>query len=347
MKATSEPRQGEPQGFACRVCGDIDSHPSYRIREMMFGTRESFEYFQCKACDCLQIARIPDDLSKYYPAGYYSHQHSKTNIRDSLLRRALEKLLISSALFGNGYKLSRIANLFISLPDYFFRARPNLLKRAGIRNFDAQILDVGCGGQAQWLQDLRRTGFRNLCGIDPFINADLTIHGIPIRKTDIFSFASSSSGQFDLVTLHHSLEHIPNQIDTLSAIKKLLSPTGTCAIRIPTVSSLAWEKYGVNWVELDAPRHLYLHSKRSLQGLAESIGLELFEIQYDTTAFEFYGSSQYKLDIPLTDPRSLWINPESTIFTDDEKREFKELANQVNREESAGRACFFFRHANQ
>lgn len=345
MKEISEPNEGESQESTCRVCERKDSHPSFRIREMMFGTRAAFTYFQCKSCGCLQISKIPDDLSRYYPVDYYSHQPANTKVQNGLLSRSLEKLLITSALFDKGYKLSRIAKRFVSLPDYFFRSRPELLRRAGIRNFHARILDVGCGGQAQWLQDLQRTGFSNLLGIDPFIKADLNVHGIPIRQIDISSYANHSSGHFDLITLHHSLEHIPNQLDTLSATKRLLAPSGTCAIRIPTASSLAWEKYGVDWVELDAPRHLYLHSKQSLQELAKSIGLELFDIQYDTTAFEFYGSEQYKLGIPLTDPRSLWVNPASTVFSHETQRTFEELASQANIDGSAGRACFFFRHA--
>jgi len=39
-------------------------------------------------------------------------------------------------------------------------------------------------------------------------------------------------------------------------------PGGWCVIRIPTVSSFAWEHYREQWVQLDAPRHFFLHKVR-------------------------------------------------------------------------------------
>lgn len=330
----------------CRVCGHTDSHQTFQIREMMFGTREEFEYFMCRACGCLQIANIPKDISRHYPEGYYSHQTAPSRPQRSLFRRVLERLLINTALFDRGYKLSSGAKQFASLPDTFFRTRPELLRRAGVRDFRAAILDIGCGGQAQWLRDLRSIGFRNLMGIDPFIDADCRVQGVPILRCDTSALANRSRGAFDLITLHHSLEHIPDQLGTLRDIQALLAPTGTCVIRIPTISSLAWDMYGMNWVELDAPRHLYLHSKESLRESARKVGLDLFDIQYDTTAFEFYGSEQYKLGVSLTAPDSLWVNPASTLFSHDMQEEFEALARTVNANGTAGRACFFFRHTH-
>ena len=314
----------------------------------MFGTREEFEYFMCRSCGCLQISDIPADISQYYPKGYYSHEPALTprSPSKSLLSKAMERLLVSTALFDRGYKASRLAKKFSSFPDTFFRSRPELLKRAGVRDFSAAILDIGCGGQAQWLRDLRSIGFRNLLGIDPFIASDLQLEGVKILRSDTSALANHLSARsFDLITLHHSLEHIPNQLETLRDIETLLAPTGTCVIRIPTISSSAWETYGVNWVELDAPRHLYLHSKHSLRDAARRVGLHLFKIEYDTTAFEFYGSEQYMLGIPLVAPNSLWVNPASTLFSPGKLQEFEARAKAVNINETAGRACFFFRRS--
>jgi SAM-dependent methyltransferase len=330
--------------FMCRICGHADCHETFSVREMMFGTREEFRYFMCASCGCLQIAGIPEDLARHYPKSYYSHQIAPAGTRQGLLSRIFERLLVETALFDGGYKLSCIAKQFTSLPETFFRARPELLKRAGIRNFRAAILDVGCGNQVQWLRDLRALGFHNLLGIDPFIESEFKVSGIPVRRIDVIQFANQYSGVFDLITFHHSLEHIPDQSGTLNAVRDLLAPSGTCVIRIPTVSSLAWDVYGVNWVELDAPRHLYIHSKDSLRRLASAAGLDLVDIQYDTTAFEFYGSEQYLLDVPLTSPQSLWVNSASNLFTRERQLEFETKARQVNVEGTAGRAAFFFRH---
>lgn len=62
----------------CRLCRAAGPHPRLEIREMMFGTREVFEYFSCSACDTLQIVNVleGEDLMRHYPATYYSHNGS-------------------------------------------------------------------------------------------------------------------------------------------------------------------------------------------------------------------------------------------------------------------------------
>lgn len=56
----------------CRICNTEGDHTTWHIREMMYGTRASFEYFECSHCGCLQIGAFPDDMTPYYPGGYYS-----------------------------------------------------------------------------------------------------------------------------------------------------------------------------------------------------------------------------------------------------------------------------------
>src|SRR5689334_15160240 len=55
----------------CRICGGRENNAVYRAREMQLGWRDEFDYFQCAACDCLQIAEIPQDIHRYYPPGYF------------------------------------------------------------------------------------------------------------------------------------------------------------------------------------------------------------------------------------------------------------------------------------
>ena len=57
---------------ACRICGNASDNRAHVAREMMFGTRERFDYVECARCGCLQIRDVPADLSPYYPADYYS-----------------------------------------------------------------------------------------------------------------------------------------------------------------------------------------------------------------------------------------------------------------------------------
>lgn len=325
----------------CRICRTHDNHELFIAREMMFGTREEFQYFQCTNCDCLQIYESPVDLHRFYPQNYYS---LKSEIEDDTLffTRHLLKLRFRNAIFGKGYKLNKLLAMFVDLPTLKVDTVlpvARILQVAGVRNFNARFLDIGCGSSSQWLTDLRKMGFNNLFGADPFIEKDLNKPGIQIQKKDI----SELTGTYDLITFHHSLEHIPDQESTLNFAKKLLSPSGVLLIRIPTVSSYAWRHYGTDWVELDPPRHLYLHSRKSIQLLADNAGLRLYQTIGDSLDFEFYGSEQYRKDIPLTAPESYWANRSSKIFSKAEILKFNQLAEIVNNNNDSGRACFFFR----
>ncbi len=199
------------------------------------------------------------------------------------------------------------------------------------------------GDAARWLRNLAKLGFNELWGVDPFIKKSREEAGISLRKSNLANFACGRSDKFELVAFNHSLEHTPDQTETLTAAASLLKHQGTCLIRIPILPCASWERYGTDWVELDAPRHLYIHSHTSIRLLGEKVGMKLHQVSYDTSAFEFYGSEQYMRDIALTDPRSLWVNPKSELFSADELRKFDELASKANKTSTAGRAVFVFR----
>lgn len=320
----------------CKICGKLANHDIYQVKEMMFGTREVFDYFQCNNCECLQIVNIPTNLEIYYPPSYYSFTIDKISKKGNFIHNFLTKQRAKYALFGKGYKLNKLLKSFIDMPKEIYRTG-RIIKKAKITDFDASFLDVGCGAQSRWLTDLSKIGFSNLLGVDPYIAKDNDDKRILKQKI------SEVTGLFSLITFHHSFEHIPDQHCTLQHVAKRLKPNGVCLIRIPTVSSYAWEKYKTNWVELDAPRHLFLHSKKSIELLGEKAGLELYDIVYDSIELEFFGSEQYCHDIPLMDKQSYLVNPENSIFSPQEISEFKSLSKKVNSEGTAGRAGFYFK----
>lgn len=330
----------------CYICNARGNHPRFSVREMMFGTQTSFEYFQCTNCGCLQISAIPSEIEQYYPSSYYSFQFSPDAPSHGRLYRWLQKQRCRTALFDRGFKLNAFLKRFVELPEELYKRQAGLpsgdvIKRARIPDFSARFLDVGCGSYSRWLNDLSIIGFTNLVGVDPFIARDYQRGNIEIRKKELRDI----DGAYDLITFHHSLEHMPQQLEALVIARQHLTPNGTCLVRIPIVPSLAWELYGVNWVELDAPRHLFLHSVASITALAEKAGLELFDMAYDSVPFEFYGSEQYARGIALSDPRSLWVNPDSSLFSSEEMERFQRMTSEAIETGRAGRAGFYFRTA--
>jgi hypothetical protein len=60
--------------IGCRICQNSAGNRIFTAREMMFGSRETFDYVECAACGCIQIIEIPAEIEKYYhyPQTFYS-----------------------------------------------------------------------------------------------------------------------------------------------------------------------------------------------------------------------------------------------------------------------------------
>jgi len=311
----------------CRVCSNQSGNESHTLREMMFGFRDRFEYLECSNCKCLQIVDIPASMAKYYPANYHSFAPVSPPNR---LRRLLARLRNEYAVSNQGI-IGRLLYRLIP-PKIALRSLAHLRLDRG-----ARILDVGCG-TGILLNALGDIGFTNLLGVDPFLSADVEYeNGVTLLKKTIHEIA----GEFDVIMFHHAFEHIADPGPTLEAVHELLAPGGSCIIRVPTVSSYAWQHYAANWVQLDPPRHFYIYSVEGVKILAERAGLELRSVVYDSTAFQFWASEQYVADIPLYDARSYLLSPKASIFSKEEIAGFEKRALELNRARLGDQAAFY------
>lgn len=311
----------------CKICGNEKGNEQFKAKEMMFGFRDEFVYFQCANCGCLQIKEIPDNMSRYYPSDYHSFQMFP-GIFANPVRWIARRLRNCYAITQKGI-LGKLIYKHIPYGSLWSLSHLKLTK-------GSRILDVGCGAGSV-LNSLRELGFKNLLGVDPYIEKDINYaDGLTILKKPIHKI----QGEFDLIMFHRSFEHIESPVETLLAAWNLLSSGGICLLRIPMVDCWAWENYRANWVQLDAPRHLFLHSKKSIDILAKKAGFRIKEIIYDSTEFQFWGSEQYKKDISLC-PRNSTPKPSRAIFSRREIKIFKEKAEKLNSEGNGDQAVLY------
>jgi SAM-dependent methyltransferase len=69
---------------------------------------------------------------------------------------------------------------------------------------------------------------------------------------------------FDVVTLHHVIEHAPDPIELLRHCRRVLKPSGLLVLVTPNLSSLGHTVFSRNWRDLDPPRHFYLFNVGTL-----------------------------------------------------------------------------------
>lgn len=311
----------------CGIClREINSNP-YQVKEMMFGTGKSYPYYKCSSCGCLQIGEIEREVSNLYPADYYSFNTYSISyiirrIKQLIVRYSVAKSLGEKSIFG------------FLLSDKNRDGGAHAIKGRSYK--DAKILDVGCG-DGTFIDALSWCGYQNLTGIDPFLEKDVVHKKYQLLKTDIENLAGNEV--YDLIILNHSFEHVEQPIAVLKHIQRLLKMDGLCIIRIPVSDSYAFEIYKENWVQLDAPRHIYLHTNKSMEIAAAKSNLRVDAIVDDSSEFQFIGSEQYKRGISLNASNSYYVSPLKKTFLNkkhpfsrsDIKR-FKKEADSLNKQ---------------
>ena len=324
--------------LSCRVCGNLTNNKVYKAHEMMLGYFDEFNYFQCSFCGCLQIQEVPENISKYYPSNKY-YSYSKLN--DKVFPRIKTFLKGKRLRYTINQNDRELLGKFIQIVmgealEKAWINHTNLLRVDSNVNDNINILDIGCG-QGRLLLELRDAGFANLEGIDPFIEEDIFYKsGVRIFKKII----NEVDKKYELIMLNHSLEHMPDQKSAFNEIYRILKPNGCALIRIPLCSSYAWEKYGVNWVQLDAPRHFFLHTEQSVKILAENSNLVVKNIIYDSSDFQFWGSEAYESGKTFLDETPKISKLIKSLRLRKRVKENREKAAELNKIGKGDQACF-------
>lgn len=150
---------------------------------------------------------------------------------------------------------------------YQFVKKFALKKKLGLINelhpTKGKILDIGAG-TGDFLAVAKSNGW-NILGIEPSEKAK-TIAG---KKGVIFaeSMQSLEKQSFDVITMWHVLEHVPNLEEQIKELKRLLKPDGTIIVAVPNFRSFDAKYYRRFWAGFDVPRHLWHFSKKAIKQL--------------------------------------------------------------------------------
>jgi SAM-dependent methyltransferase len=318
--------------LSCKICGNDTGNAIIHTMERMLGLGDPFDYLECSACGCVQLIDIPFDMQRYYPRDtYYSFQGKQELDRSpSSFSTWIRRIQADYKIYDKRKLLGWLCCLGYTTPGIY-----HYLRKINVQ-YDTSILDLGCGN-GELLFRLREIGFRDLTGADPFLDKEIRAPGINILKSDVFGL----SGKYDLIMMNHSFEHMDEPVAVLKKVYDLLANKGCLMIRVPVSDAYCWQKYREYWASLDAPRHFYIYSTRSMGILASQTGFFIRELLHDGTAFQFWGSEQYVKGIPLIAENSYDRNRSKSIFTKGQIRDYRARIAVLNKNLLGGDAVFF------
>lgn len=271
------------------MCGE-PTQAKLLVREMLFGTRKSFEYVECGDCGCLQRVLPAIPAAEAYPESYYTQlQFVRAQPVGGLLglREVWTRFRLGPGRIRRVFSGRRYARM-----DWFRRTKTSL---------EDSVLDVGCGS-GRLLARMRRDGFRSLAGLDPGLSPRAKdLPGLRWVRDCVEAHAEESAGEYQLVMAHHSFEHMDDPHAALQAMARLVRPGGFILLRMPRADSWAYRHYARDWCQLDAPRHAYLLTRKALEVLCDAAGLRIVHVQDDSGPFQVWGSELYRRDIALAE----------------------------------------------
>jgi 2-polyprenyl-3-methyl-5-hydroxy-6-metoxy-1,4-benzoquinol methylase len=201
-----------------------------------------------------------EDLNKYYESDLYI---SHTDSNKSFIDKIYQKVKI-----------------------YAIDKKIKLIKKSSDNIIDKNILDIGCGTGA-FLSACKKEHL-NVVGVEPNKNARvlakskleiLTSNSNNINNDypKVYETINALEETFDIITMWHVLEHVPNLEDYINQLKKLLKPNGVLIIAVPNYKSFDASHYKEFWAAYDVPRHLWHFSKKSISLLFKKINMEVIK----------------------------------------------------------------------
>ena len=135
------------------------------------------------------------------------------------------------------------------------------------------LLDIG-SGTGDFLATAKNADWK-ITGIEP--NEKAKAISISKGVSCVENLESLANSSFDVITMWHVLEHVPNVEQQILELKRLLKPDGTIIIAVPNFKSYDAKHYKEFWAAYDVPRHLWHFSKIAIEKLFDMQNLKLIK----------------------------------------------------------------------
>ena len=230
---------------SCAICGSKEKQEVLLPLDHTV-SKQRFSIAECGACGFrFTDPRPPQDrIGDYYESEeYISHTNAKRSLQDRLYQIARRWALKQK--FGLLHQHQR----------------------------NGKVLDVGCG-TGEFLAYLMGRGYQ-VQGVEPSLKARekaIAEHGIHV-VAGIDRIPAQE--QFQIITLWHVLEHVPDPRATFKKLYALLADGGLLVIAVPDRESWDAQHFKEHWAAWDVPRHLSHFRRKDVHRQLHEHGFQL------------------------------------------------------------------------
>lgn len=207
-------------------------------------SQEEFTLVYDEVLDMFSTDPVPDNLGKYYLSeNYISHTDSNEGLFEKVYQ------------WVKNYMLKKKVKLISSYVE------------------KGTLLDIGAG-TGDFLNQAKKSGWE-VTGIEPSTAARKRAFEKGVNLCEVE--AEIGDRKFDVITMWHVLEHVPDVEKQIEWIKNHLSTDGVLIVAVPNFNSYDAKYYKNFWAAWDVPRHLHHFSSKSIKTLFEKNGFNLIE----------------------------------------------------------------------
>ncbi len=232
---------------ACPVCHSSAFKPFLTCKDYLV-SKTDFTIQSCSNCGFRFTNPRPDSTSighYYQSADYVSHNDQSAGFINQL------------------YRLVRQ-----------FTLRQKLMLINSIDAHEGKLLDVGCG-TGLFLENCQQSGWK-ISGVEPDDNARMAAMN-RLKTSIVETIQGVGEEPYDIITMWHVLEHVPNLQETIQELTSRLRKGGTLLLALPNSDSLDAEHFKQFWAAYDIPRHLSHFTPKTINQLVSQAGFTLTE----------------------------------------------------------------------
>lgn len=334
LEHSSWPREGLERVGCCPICGDRDRvlrHEGLTDR-VFFCAPGRWSLYACPTCTCAYLDPRPtaETLPLAYRS-YYTHEETTKTFASAprgyaqRIQRGLRNGYLNALYSTRLEPASWLGRWIVPLVP-----SRKLLLGEDVRHLPATdrpgtLADLGCGSGA-YLVTATELGWE-AWGLDPDPRAVEAARTTGARVfVGGFPDTGLPSGRFDVVTMNHVIEHVPDPVAALKEVARILKPGGRVWIATPNLQSFGHARFGPHWIGLDAPRHLVLFTQKSLARALERSGFTNLETKRTWVRASWYFEASLRISrgedpsdergamlTPSLRMRALWANGRSVL----------------------------------